>query len=147
MRHNRSRLLFAGLGVVLVLGSCGDDGGSGGLTGEPGDPSQVDESLDLEATNELRFVPETVEVETGQTVEFVISNVSDVDHEFVLGPPHEHAGMDHSNMSGTEMTGTIPPGESKTVVWTFAEPGEVIFACYIAGHNEAGMTGTVKISG
>jgi uncharacterized cupredoxin-like copper-binding protein len=147
MWRNRSRSLLAALGALLILASCGGDGGSGELTGEPGDPAQVDETFDLEANNQLRFAPDAVEVEAGQTIEFVISNVADVDHEFVLGPAHEHAGMDHENMGSSEMTGTIPPGESKTVVWTFTEPGEVTFACYIAGHNEAGMTGTVKISG
>jgi uncharacterized cupredoxin-like copper-binding protein len=132
---------------VLTLGSCGGDGGSGALTGEPGDPDQVDQSFDIETTNELRFEPDTIEVAAGETVEFVVTNVADVDHEFVLGPAHEHAGMDHANMSQPEMTGTVSPGESKTVVWTFTEPGEVTFACYIAAHDKAGMTGTVEIAG
>lgn len=140
-------MAIAALVAVLALGSCGGGGGSGELTGEPGDPAQVDETFTIEATNELRFEPDVVEVEAGQTIEFVITNVADVDHEFVLGPAHAHAGMEHENMSGTEMTGTISPGETRTVVWAFTEPGEVTFACYIAAHNEAGMTGTVKISG
>lgn len=140
-------MAIVALGVVLSLGSCGSDGGGGELTGEPGDPAQVDETFAIDATNALRFEPDSIDVEPGQTIEFVITNVADVDHEFVLGPAHVHGGMDHENMSGTEMTGTISPGETKTVVWAFSEPGEVTFACYIAGHNESGMTGTVKISG
>ena len=115
------------------------------VAGEPGDPSEVDRVIEIDATNALEFEPSSIDVAAGETIEFKISNAADVDHEFVLGAEHEHhAGMEHGGDPGA--TGTIAPGGSATVVWTFPEAGEANFACYIANHNEAGMTGTIKIS-
>jgi uncharacterized cupredoxin-like copper-binding protein len=94
-------------------------------------------------TDELRFDPSEIDVSAGETVEFRLTNTASSPHEFVIGP-HEHsAGMQHTQDNAT---GEIEPGESASVVWSFPESGVATFACYIDGHNEAGMTGTVTVS-
>ena len=141
---NLPRMLRAALIIValVVLASCSEEGT---VTGEPGDPADVDELVEITTSDQLRFTPDAIEVAAGQTIEFRITNAATGEHEFVLGPAHDHeAGMVHSDPSST---GTIAPGKTAIVYWTFPEAGTVTFACYIAGHNEQGMTGTINVSG
>jgi uncharacterized cupredoxin-like copper-binding protein len=39
----------------------------------------------------------------------------------------------------------VGPGKTGQIVWTFKRPGEFDFACLIAGHYQAGMTGKVRV--
>ena len=131
--------------VALVTpAACSDEGG-GTVTGEPGDSAAVDEVVEITTSDQLRFTPDVIDVEAGQTIEFQITNDATGEHEFVLGAAHDHeAGMQHSDPSSTS---PIAPGETASVYWSFPEAGSVTFACYIAGHNEQGMTGTINVSG
>lgn len=128
--------------ALVVLAACSEEGT---VTGEPGDPADVDEVVEITTSDQLRFTPDVIEVAAGQTIEFRVTNAATGEHEFVLGASHDHEpGMQHSGQSST---GTIAPGKMTTVYWTFPEAGTVTFACYIAGHNEQGMTGTINVSG
>lgn len=128
---------------LFLFGACSKEGG-GTVPGEAGDPAAVDEVVEISTTDQLRFEPDSIEVEAGQTIEFRINNDATGEHEFVLGPLHEHgAGMEHSDPSST---GQLEPGATGSVVWAFPEAGTVQFACYVAGHNEQGMTGTITVS-
>ena len=128
--------------VLVILGACNDNPGS--VSGEAGDPADVDEIIEISTSDQLRFEPEAIEVDAGQTIEFRVTNAATGEHEFVLGPGHAHEpGMVHSDPSST---GVIAPGKMASVYWTFPEAGTVTFACYVAGHNEQGMTGTITVS-
>ena len=128
--------------VLLAAVACSNDSVA---AGEPGDPSAVDRVIEIDATNELRFDPSEIEAQVGETVEFKITNVASSEHEFVLGPAHEHTGdMQHGEANAT---GAIQPDASASVIWHFSGAGEIQFACHIAGHDQQGMTGTVSISG
>ena len=39
----------------------------------------------------------------------------------------------------------VPPGKSGEIPWTFNRAGDFVFPCLVAGHYQAGMTGTVKV--
>ena len=39
----------------------------------------------------------------------------------------------------------VKPGASGVVLWTFNRAGEFDFACLVAGHYQAGMTGKVRV--
>ncbi|HEX7124296.1 MAG TPA: hypothetical protein VF406_00785 [Thermodesulfobacteriota bacterium] len=39
------------------------------------------------------------------------------------------------------------PGETKELLWRFAEREDIEFACNLPGHAEAGMRGDVKVAG
>lgn len=57
-------------------------------------------------------------------------------------------GMDHGGMDGMSMDHDDPnsvliaPGETKELIWTFAEVGGLEFGCNVPGHYESGMVGT-----
>jgi uncharacterized cupredoxin-like copper-binding protein len=111
----------------------------------------------VETTDQLRYSPETLTVQTGETIRFEVTNSSTIEHEFVVGDQklqEEHAefmaemsmnhqGMQHGDMSSYALT--IPPGETASLVINFEESGTLIYGCHIPGHYEAGMSGTILI--
>lgn len=131
--------------LLLLVGTTAcSKAGSGEAVGEPGDEADVDQVIEIDMTNDLSFDPSEIDVSAGETVEFRLTNTASSPHEFVLGPAHEHSeGMQHAEENAT---GEVEPGGNASVIWSFPEAGEATFACYIDGHNEAGMTGTVTVS-
>jgi uncharacterized cupredoxin-like copper-binding protein len=149
--------------LLAVAVACGSDGGGssgdhvhaageghGTVPGQPGDPSDSDREIEVEALDELEFDPPLIKAEAGETITFVVTNTGSTEHEFVLGDAayqQTHAdGMGHgAAMSDTENAVTLVPGETKEVTWTFTEAGEVLFGCHEPGHYEGGMVGRVII--
>ena len=121
--------------------------------GSPGSPADADRSVRIETTDDLRFQPDSVQVAAGETITFDVVNTSAIEHEFVLGDDAtqlSHA-EEMTQMEGTMMMDEpnavlVPSGETKTLTWTFSEPGDVTFACHVSGHYEAGMKGNVGVS-
>jgi uncharacterized cupredoxin-like copper-binding protein len=97
-----------------------------------------------------RFDPETIAVEPGQTVRFVIRNTDPIDHEFILGDEemqrvHEDGTEAHHPPRPGEIS--VPAGETVVTTYTFpAASGELIFGCHLPGHYDFGMRGTVTIA-
>ena len=95
------------------------------------------------------FAPDSLEVDPGETVRFVIRNTDPIDHEFILGD--EHVQLVHEE--GTEAHHaprpgevSVPAGETVVTTYTFPEtPGELIFGCHLPGHYDFGMHGSVTI--
>jgi uncharacterized cupredoxin-like copper-binding protein len=124
--------------------------------GAPGKPAEVDRTIRVKASD-ISFDPPAVEVKAGETVRFIVTNASEVEHEFTLGDAktqEEH----RAEMAG--MTGDISAihldrhdanavllkgGETREIVWRFAEAGQIEFACNVPGHYESGMKGTIAI--
>ena len=154
--------------LVVMLTACGSDapdvdaagdgqdhsqdhGAAGTVPGSPADPGDATREIAVEASDNLRFDPASIEVEAGEVVTFVVTNKGKTDHEFVLGDQadqEEHAadmaGGDHS----MEMPGAVlvPPGKTKTVTWRFDESGEVLYGCHVNGHYRGGMVGRVMVT-
>jgi len=122
--------------------------------GHPAKAADADRTVNIEAVD-IAFKPTSVDVKKGETIKFVVTNTGKLEHEFALATPEgqkEHAKemkamaaeggkMDHSDPNAL----TIPPGESKTLTWTFTKSVPVAFACHVPGHYEAGMRGDVEI--
>ena len=53
-------------------------------------------------------------------------------------------GMGHSMKHDDPNSALVPPGQTKELVWKFAQGGKIEFACNIPGHYESGMVGNVK---
>lgn len=101
------------------------------------------------------FEPASLTVHAGEIVRFVITNVSGLDHEFVLGDAATQkahraemasmaaAGqaMDHDDPNAA----TVAPKQTATLTWNFTRPGVVEYDCDIPGHYEAGMKGVIKV--
>lgn len=135
----------AGGGAQHHAADSGDHSGSSGFAfGEPADPADADRTIKVAGTDELRFEPEEIEIEAGETVAFEFENAGDMPHEFVLGDEatlseHVHGG-DQPNG-----TGEVPGGGTETIAWTFTEPGELSYECHVDNHHEAGMRGTITV--
>jgi uncharacterized cupredoxin-like copper-binding protein len=100
----------------------------------------------------MRFTPDTLNVAQGETLRIVVRNDGKMLHEFVLGTKNEldaHAALmlKFPDMEHDEpWMAHVPPGKTAEIVWTFNRAGEFDFACLIAGHYQAGMTGRIKVA-
>jgi uncharacterized cupredoxin-like copper-binding protein len=120
--------------------------------GVAGDAKNVKRTIQISMLDTMRFSPEKINVKQGETVKFVIKNTGAVMHEFVIGTKKEndeHAALmlKFPNMEHSEpYMAHVPPGKTGQIIWTFNQPGEFDFACLIAGHYQAGMRGSIKVT-
>ncbi len=120
--------------------------------GRPGDAKKVDRTIRIKALGTLRFdTPEFI-VRAGETVRFIVTNVSEIRHEFVIGDAAEQREHEKEmqGMRGMvmpdEVNGiSLAPEETKSIVWQFAGPGTVELACHEPGHYAAGMVSRVMV--
>lgn len=119
--------------------------------GEPGKAAQVQRTLDITMGDNMRFVPDHLEVKQGETVRIRLKNTGSMAHEFVLGAAEEiaeHAelmkkfpDMKHADANSAR----AEVGQTAEVIWQFSNVGNFTYACLIPGHIEAGMRGTVTV--
>lgn len=96
-------------------------------------------SLDVQEitiyASEFLFTPDNITLETGKLVRFSLVNSGAIEHELEVttddGVIHIHA----------------MPESINTVEFILGSPGTYEMICYIPGHKEAGMTGTLTVSG
>lgn len=143
----RSRL-FAMAGVVslaFVVAACSNDDGD--VVGSSGP-----RTIEVMALDDLAYDPASIEVDTGETVTFVVTNAGDLMHEFVVGDTEmqETAEKQMSEGMGDHMETmaslSVDPGETAETTVTFDEPGELFYACHLEDHYVGGMVGTITIS-
>lgn len=158
------RLIVLSVLVVMISAACssgshddhGADAGSGEETAEgtiPGGPavaSDADREIEINASDELRFSPGSLEVGAGEVVTFVVHNNGETDHEFVLGDEayqktHESDMASGHHMMDTDNAVTVGPGETKEITWEFTHLGEVLYGCHEPGHYDGGMVGTINV--
>jgi uncharacterized cupredoxin-like copper-binding protein len=135
--------------IIFAFAACGggghddhDAGSSGGEKGDPmgapADPADADRVIEVFAKEPNRFDPESIGVKQGETVLFRVTNDGRGLHEFVLGE-HVHGEEDDGSVQ-------LAPGETKELAWTFESTGNVEFACFVPGHYESGMHGTISVA-
>jgi uncharacterized cupredoxin-like copper-binding protein len=120
--------------------------------GEPGkgEPDRII-AVSMQDSMRFDFNPQLDEITTGETIEFRVTNDGQVQHEFSIGNAKEqirHAQMMQKmpNMKHDDPnTVSLAPGESARISWKFFGNDEVVFACNIPGHFEAGMKHTRQI--
>lgn len=116
-------------------------------------------TIDIVMTD-FAFEPETLEVNAGETVRFVVVNEGAVDHEFRLSNSHrieEHLASDHDDHEEGEEEGghheedgdvfvVLEPGQTGELTVTFPDDLTVYTetACLLPGHYEAGMKGVIS---
>lgn len=120
--------------------------------GHPGKAAQVDRTIKITALD-IRFDKTRLHVRAGETVRFIVINKGQLAHEFIIGDAQEQAeheqemqkmpGMDMPNEPNGVM---LKPGQTKSLIWTFDQGGEVEFACHVPGHFAAGMIGKVFVN-
>ena len=163
MNHIRVSLLAAGLAAVALAtspawshgdephGTSTVESEHAAALGQPGDPTKISRTIDVEMTDQMRFSPASIDVRRGETVRFRVKNAGQVKHEMVLGTLKElkeHAAlmqrfpeMEHSDPNQA----SVDPGKTGELVWHFTRAGKFEFACLQPGHFEAGMKGVVTV--
>jgi uncharacterized cupredoxin-like copper-binding protein len=145
--------LFLGTAAQLVFADAGH--GKNVTFGSPGKESEITRTIEVQASDDMRFTPGKIEVRQGETIKFVIKNVGQVKHEFSIGDrasQRAHAlmmkKMPTMKHGDDATTVTVEPGQTKTVIWKFdkkpASPLEV--ACHEPGHYDAGMKAGVALA-
>ncbi|HEY6134595.1 MAG TPA: cupredoxin family protein [Rubrivivax sp.] len=120
--------------------------------GIAGDAKSARRTVEVRMLDTMRFVPERLQVRTGETIRFIVRNTGQVLHEFVIGTKEEnkaHAALmiKFPTMEHDEpYMAHVPAGKSGEIVWTFNRAGEFEFACLIAGHYQAGMAGQLIVA-
>ena len=120
--------------------------------GIAGDAKNAQRTITLNMTDDMRFAPSHFSVKKGETLNLRVVNKGQVMHEMVLGTQaslDEHAqmmlkypGMEHDE----PYMAHVAPGQSENLVWSFNRAGNFDFACLIAGHYQAGMTGRFTVT-
>ncbi len=148
MRVRNALLSALLLGTAAQLAFADAGHGKNATFGSPGKESEITRTIEVQASDDMRFTPGKIEVRQGETIKFLVTNVGQVRHEFSIGDrasQRAHAlmmkKMPKMKHEDDPATVTVEPGQTKTVVWKFdkkpASPLE--FACHEPGHYEAGM--------
>ena len=119
--------------------------------GIAGDDVEVDRTIEIRMTDQMRFTPDRLQIRQGETIRFVHHNDGKLLHEFVIGTREtldEHAeamlrfpGMQHDEPYMVH----VAPGKTQVIAWQFSKAGEFHYGCLIPGHFEAGMVGKVIV--
>lgn len=114
------------------------------------------QEVTIEATD-IAYSIHQIEVVAGQPVKLTLKDSGTLDHDFsILEIPlvidHEAEEMPGHDMSNMTAMGVEPQlhvattaGTSNTIEFTPTKPGTYEFFCTVAGHKEAGMTGTLVV--
>lgn len=151
-------------------------GGHGHATfdfGKPANAAAATRTVTVVMRDNL-YEPESIPVQAGETVRFVITNKGEFVHEFNIGTAAMHAKHQEEMMMMVEHgvlepdkinrdkmkmdmgggktmehndpnSALLEPGETAEIVWAFTKAGELEFACNVPGHYDAGMVGKLSV--
>ncbi len=139
--------------ATLSLPLCLLAGVLAACAGQPGAASAT--AVTLEA-KEFAFSPASLEVVAGKPVKLTMQNTGALVHDFsILEIPLEGTAVaavgtapahDMGNESSEPMVHlAVANGASGMIEFTPTKPGTYTFICAVAGHKEAGMTGTLTV--
>lgn len=135
---------------AVLAGACGGSAPSGPNTGR---------TIQVEM-REFSFSPAQVVLAPGEKVTFAFKNVGAVEHEFMAGTDamggkgyaHDWLAEAKDGSAGDHGGGhagegiRIAPSRSGTLTITVpSEKGEFEFGCFVPGHYESGMKGTITV--
>ena len=98
--------------------------------GEPGDakqPFRVVEILMTDGPGTMAYTPDRIEVKKGEQIKFVLKNVGQVDHEFLINSfknnaKHKLEMEKDPEMAHDEPNGArLKPNSSKEILWRFTQ--------------------------
>ena len=155
----RSVTLSAALAAALLgSGAAFADAGHGKkyTFGEPGHAAEATRTVEVAADDRdgMRYSMDLGSIRQGETIRFVVTNQGEGPHEFTIGDTASQRAHARLMAKNPEMhhdddpsAVTLRPGETKELVWKFSKPvqGELVFACQIPGHYDAGMVHKAKL--
>ncbi len=121
------------------------------------EPAEEVRTIEVLATDALRFEPAEIQANVGETIRFVVTNQGATDHEFTVGDDSTVGMMSGGTMTPMEgMDGMqhgegvasvpLPGNGTAELTLTFEEAGSIPFACHVNGHDEAGMVGAITVT-
>ncbi len=128
----------------------------------PSSDMVVSRSIEVSMNDQMRFTPERISVQQGETIRFVLTNAGSLVHEMVLGSPQDiqahakemqemaqsskgnNASHAHGNHTAAKAL-SVPAGETREWVIRFDDVIELEMACLVPGHLEAGMRGALSV--
>ncbi|PCI21897.1 MAG: copper-binding protein [Piscirickettsiaceae bacterium] len=120
--------------------------------GRPAAQQEATMTIEVGTFDTMRyaFLP-ALEIKPGDVVKFVITNQGKIPHEFSIGDDteqEEHRAMMRKTPDMVHQdasTVTIQPGETEILTWKF-NTADVVIACNIPGHYEAGMSKKIQLN-
>ena len=124
----------------------------GGNVGQPVATDKATRTIHVALLDTMRMqFSESANLHNGDVIEFVVTNKGKMEHEFSIADAEEQTehqammrrmpNMKHSDGN----TLTVEPGQTQVLTWQFKGDEEVVFACNLPGHFEAGMFVKAKI--
>ncbi len=173
---NRMTIAARALAVASLLSApiAFADAGHGAAIGQPGKASAASRTVEV-TMHDNYYEPESVTVQPGEILRFIVRNEGQLVHEFnigtaamhaahqdemqmmvehgVLKPDHvDHAAAQHMQatmghgMHNEPNSMLLEPGKTGEITWTFPEGADLEFACNVPGHYEAGMQGEIELA-
>jgi uncharacterized cupredoxin-like copper-binding protein len=104
------------------------------------------------STGDLRFMPDHLQFRAGQRYQLLLKNPSPLKHYFTAKDFADAIWSQKVDAGNVEIKGAIHelelrPGTSAAWVFVPVRAGVYTLRCTVAGHAEAGMTGTLEIKG
>jgi uncharacterized cupredoxin-like copper-binding protein len=150
-RLTQTALLAAGLALSSSALAHDDAHFSAGVPGDPKKPARFVLVTMKETSGKMTFIPDRLDIKVGEQVRFALTNVGELEHEFVLASTDEnlkHAeemkknpDMEHDDPNARR----VKPKQKNELVWRFTKAGQFEYGCLIPGHREAGMTGIITV--
>ena len=137
--RQRRRLARAIVPVVLtgwVTAAAAHDQHRSYSAGEPGNPGKPARAI-VVLMNEMGYAPAVIEVKRGEQIRFVIRNVGNEAHEFLLATPAENIRHGEAMKKNPDMEHDEPNGvrlaarKSAEILWKFSRAGTFEYSCLI----------------
>ena len=141
---------FAGGNHAHKHGHAHGENDSSAIVGKPGNPENVSRTIELQMTFK-HFKPSRINVKKGETIKFVLKNVSEKKHEIMIGTMEElkeHAKAMRKNPDWVHVDPNqvaVEAGNTRELIWQFTEAGTIPFACPRHGHFRS-MRGEIKVT-
>lgn len=133
---------LAAAGLVLAATACsGDDAGS-----------KSPRVIEVQMTDNIKFVPDAVTVAQGETVTFRFHNTGHIAHDAFLGDQAAQQAHEAEVKAspGAHSHGpdaiTVAAGQTGELTHTFDQPGTIEIGCHQPDHYRAGMKITVTVT-
>lgn len=126
--------------------------GHSSAVGVPALASTANKTIHVTMLDSMKYEFEpALHIHANEVIRFVVSNQGKIVHEFSIGDAEEqrkHAEMmrkmpDMQHKDGNTLS--LKPGESGEIIWRFQGATDVVFACNVPGHFEAGMFSNIRV--
>ncbi|PSJ18875.1 cupredoxin domain-containing protein [Nitrosomonas supralitoralis] len=110
--------------------------------GKPGNPAEISRTINITLLDNMFLPPELI-VSEGEVIRFVLNNRGNNTHQFLIDYADELKKAANTKQRNKYLM-RIKPGEKEELIWQFANPGTVDFACPLKNHFKT-MRGRITV--